>query len=215
YQMVEHNKLTGFGTELVKTVLERMDVKIRSLHVYPWKRAIAMMEKGQPDALFSANYTKERENFVWYPEEPLIQSPWILWVREEDRLKFDSLEDLREKRIGVVRGYSYTSEFLDFIQKFAEIDEVTDDATNFRKLNAGRVDYVAAELGNGYWLLKKLKLKKIIPLRDKPIKSDGLYLIFSKSRISKETAEQFSAELKKFKQEEAYQILCKKYFRLQ
>ncbi len=215
YQKVENDNISGFSTELVKTVLERMSIKISSLKVYPWKRAITMMEKGQTDALFSANYAKERENFAWYPEEPLIQSPWVLWVREEDGLKFDSFDDLRGKRIGVVRGYSYTSEFLDFIEKYAEIEEVTDDETNFRKLNRSRIDYVAAELGNGYHLVNELKLNKIIPLRNKPIKSDGLYLIFSKNRVSKETVERFSGELKKFRQEEAYQILNRRYFSLQ
>jgi len=212
YQIVENSQLTGFGTELVKTVLKKMDVKIRTLHLYPWKRAIIMMEKGQADALFSANYAKEREAFAWYPDEPLIQSPWVLWVREKDGLKFESYENLNGKRIGVVRGYSYTPEFWDFIQKHAEPDEVTDDETNFRKLNGGRIDYAVAEMGNGYHLLKKLGLKRIVPLKDKPIKSDGLYLIFNKKRVSKETVERFSAELKKFKQEEAYQILCRQYF---
>jgi len=215
YQIVENDKITGFGTEIVKTVLERMEVKISTLHVYPWKRAITMMEKGDADALFSANYAKEREAFAWYPEEALIQSPWVLWVREEDGLKFDSFEDLKGKRFGVVRGYSYTPEFWDFIKKNAQPDEVTDDETNFRKLNMSRVDYVAAELGNGYHLLKNMKLNKIVPLKDKPIKSDGLYLIFSKKRVSKETAERFSAELKKFRQEAKYEILWKRYFSLQ
>ncbi len=211
YQIVENSHVTGFGTEIVKTVLERMGVNISSLNVYPWKRAITMMEKGEAHALFSANYAKEREAFARYPEEALIQSPWVLWVRE-DGLKFDSFEDLKGKRIGVVRGYSYTPEFLDFIQKNAVVDDVTDDETNFRKLNGGRIDYAVAEMGNGYHLLKKLKLNRIVPIKDKPIKSDGLYLIFNKNRVSKETAERFSAELKKFKQEEAYQILYRQYF---
>ena len=212
YQVVEKGKTSGFCTNVVEEVFKRMDVKIASLDVYPWKRAIIMMESGKTDALFSANFSRERADYARYPKEPLVYSPWVLWVRKEDNLKFNSLSDLKKKKVGIVRGYSYTPEFLNYIKKNALPDEVPDDTTNFKKLNVGRIDYTVAELGNGNHIIKTLKLNKIIPLKNKPVKEDGLYIIFNTSTISEPFVNKFSNELRKVKQSPLYPYLQKKYF---
>jgi len=212
YQIVENGKVTGFSTEVVESVFRRMNVSVESITAFPWKRAVVVFEKGKADALFSANYTEERTKFARYPQESIVESPWVLWVRSEDEAIFKSWEDLRGKRIGVVRGYSYTDEFWNFIKKNATYDEVTSDEINFRKLDACRVDYVAAELGNGLYIIKKLGLNSIHPLMETPLKSDGLYIMFNKSKISAEFVEQFSGELAKFKKESVYQYIHEKYF---
>jgi len=212
YQIVENNQVRGFSTKVVKTVLERMKVNVNSLRAYPWKRALKMIEKGKADALFSANYTKDRTEFAFYPDEKIVNSLWVMWVREEDELKFESFDDLLGKNVGIVRGYSYTPEFLNFVKKHDIYEEVADDEQNFRKLNAGRVDFISAELGNGLYIVKNLGLDKIIPLVDNPIKSDGLYIIFNKNNVPEFFVEKFSDELKKLKQESLYKFLYDEYF---
>jgi polar amino acid transport system substrate-binding protein len=211
YQVTEKNRVSGFCTKVVEEVFKKMGVKIAGLDVYPWKRAIAMLEMGKTDALFSANFTRERTAYAHYPKEPLIQSPWVVWVREEDGFTFNALSDLKYKKVGVVRGYSYTGEFWDYIKKNAKPDEVTDDETNFKKLNAARIDCTVAELGNGYHILKELKIKRIIPLKNRPIKEDGLYVLFNKTTISEAFVKKFSAELKKVKEGLLYPYLYNEY----
>ena len=212
YQISVDGHVDGFSTKVVKEVLKRMDVEIELLKDYPWKRALYMVEKSKADALFSANFTEDRTQFAYYPDEPIVQSPWVIWSREEDDFKFNTLNDLKNKKIGVVRGYSYTPEFLEFLKTHAKVDEVTDDATNFKKLNAARVDLTVSELGNGYHIIKNLKLDKIVPHTDHPIKTDGLYIIFNKESVSQAFVTQFSNELKKLKKESVYQIWHEEFF---
>lgn len=212
YQIVEENGVSGFSTRIVESVLEKMGIDTRRIKPYPWKRAIIMLEKGSADALFSANYTEARTEFAYYPEEMLVQSPWVMWARKDSGLKYDSLDDLKGKRVGLVRGYSYTPEFWDFIKKHASYEEVSNDVMNFKKLNAGRVDYVLAELGNGLYLAGKLGLNRIIPLKNNPVKTDGLYIIFNKKNVSRQLVDRFSDELKKFKRESLYRNLHDQYF---
>lgn len=57
-----------------------------------------MIEKCKADALFSANFTKDRTEFAFYPDEKIINSPWVMWVREKDELKFESFDDLLGKK---------------------------------------------------------------------------------------------------------------------
>ena len=213
YQVVENNQLKGFSTRVVKIVFKRMKVDIKSIKVYPWIRAMIMIEKGKADALFSANYTKDRTKFAFYPGEKKVDSPWVMWVREEDDLKFESFDDLSGKKIGIVRGYSYTSDFWVFLKEHNNYDEIANDELNFRKLNVGRVDFIPAELGNGSHLVKKLGFNKIIPLKKNPLKSDSLYIIFSKKNVSKSFVDKFSKELKQFKQEALYTSLYNEYFK--
>lgn len=212
YQIDNDGNVEGFSTKVVKETFKRMNVEIENLEAYPWKRALYMVEKAKVDALFSANYTKERTQFAYYPDEELVQSPWVIWSREEDEFIYTSLDDLIGKKIGTVRGYSYTPEFLNFLKKHSKVDEVTDDATNFKKLNAGRIDVAIAELGNGYSILKDLNIKKITPHKKHPIKADGLYIMFNKNRISQGFVKKFSEELKKIKQESVYKIWHDEYF---
>ena len=214
YQIIENNHVSGFSTKVIETVFQRMKVKIRSIKAYPWKRAIIMIEKGEADALFSANFTKDRTEFAFYPAENIVNSPWVMWVREEDELKFESLDDLLGKRIGLVRGYSYTPELWSFVKQHDIYQEVTNDEQNFKKLDAGRVDYISAELGNGLYIVKSSGINTIIPLKNNPIKSDGLYIIFNKNNVSRTFVDTFSAELKKLKQEPLYKSLYEEYFDL-
>lgn len=211
YQYRLGNEVVGFSASVIREVFRRMGKKVNKINMFPWKRAITLIEKGNADALFSVNYTEARTSFAFYPKESIINSSWVMWVREEDGLKFDSLEDLKGKRVGVVRGYSYTDEFWKYIRQHSSYEEVTYDESNFKKLNAARIDYLVAELGNGYHIIKTLNLKKIVPRADNPIKTDGLYLIFKKDRVSYDFVRRFSDELKEFKQEELYHSLYRQH----
>ncbi len=214
YQIVEKDQISGFSTKVVKIVFERMKVNIKSIKAYPWKRAIVTVKKGRADALFSANYTNDRNKFAFYPDEQIVNSHWVMWVREEDALKFESVDDLLGKKVGLVRGYSYINDLWDFVKKHNIFEEVTNDEQNFKKLNAGRVNFIASELGNGFHIVKKLGIKNIIPLESNPIKSDGLYIIFNKKNVTKSFVDKFSNELKKLKQESLYKLIYEEHFKL-
>ncbi|MDY0362752.1 MAG: transporter substrate-binding domain-containing protein [Desulforegulaceae bacterium] len=212
YQIKTNNSLTGYSVELVKAVAGKIDGQNVTIKDYPWKRALHMVSSGEIDALFSANYTKEREDFAFYTKEPLIVSPWVVWVKEDSGIDFKTFDDLSGLSCGVVRGYSYTNEFWDFLKTKGRFSEVADDETNFKKLDAGRINYTVSELGNGYQIINKLGLKGIIPILHTPVKKDGLYIIFNKNRVSKDLVDKFSKTLEEFKKTSEYELLYNNYF---
>ncbi|GAB0150341.1 transporter substrate-binding domain-containing protein [Marichromatium sp. PS1] len=212
YQMVVDGRLDGFSTQVVRRIFERLDVAVRETRVYPWKRAIIMLERGAADALFSANYTDARSEFALYPEQPLVETPWELWTSRELAATYHGLDDLRGHRVGVVRGYSYTPEFWAFVERHQVYEAAESDEQNFRKLQAGRLDFVIAEHGNAHHIIERMgMLDSAVPITAHPIKSDGIYIIFSKARVSPELVERFSVELARFKQEPEYQQLLRDY----
>lgn len=210
YQMNRGDELIGFSTEMVKGVYASLGVSTPQITSLPWKRALATLAQDHADGLFSANYIREREFFATYPEEPLFEAPWIIWTRSGH--KVTSLHDLKGKRVGVVIGYSYTTEFWNFIETNCDVQKVSKDENNFRKLALGRLDATIAEYGNGLFLKKKYGLETVIPNPEVEIKRDGLYMAFNKKRVSDSFVGEFSEALKQFKTTERYTDLWIKYF---
>ena len=216
YEYEENGKVVGFSTEIMEAVLKDMNVNISTLKVYPWARAEYMASEGLVDIIYSAAKSDKRMECCHFPDEHLINSPNVLFIRKEDlgKLKFNSFNDLKGHSVGIVRDYSYTKEFMDYLKNENIVTDIAfDDTSNFKKLMAKRIDYIPADLGNSIGIIKKLNLTgKVHAFLGNPIKTDGLYIMFSKKRIKKSFVDKFSAHLTKFKKTEAYNKIYKKYF---
>ena len=165
--------------------------------------------------MYCSLFSKERAKYTYYPNEAIVQAKYLLFIRAEDknRLKFDSLSDLKNKYLGLLRGAAYPDDFISYIKEHAFFEEVTKPTQNFKKLSLGRVDYIVAEKGNASVILKKLNFeKKIIPLLNKSIREDALYIIFGKKTNNIIFVSEFSEALKEFKKSEKYKTLLNKYF---
>ena len=91
--------------------------------------------------------------------------------------------------------------------------ETSGGGTSFRMLAASRVDYAVVNLSIGMRLIAESGLsRKIEPLLSSSVIEDGIYLCFSKARVSPAFVDAFSRALKQFKQTEAFQAIYRKYF---
>ncbi|PTX91544.1 transporter substrate-binding domain-containing protein [Opitutus sp. ER46] len=207
YEYHDGTRARGFSVEVVQRVLGQMGATSGQIQILPWARAQEMAYRGELDAVFSTSFSEQRSEFCHFPAESLIESRWVLFIRQADlgRLRFERFEDLKGHRVGVVRGYSYTPEFWAFLSANLGFEETPSDLQNFRKLGAERIDYVACELNVGRHLVRTLGLEgKIVPLVDHPLKAGGLYVMFSKKTVPREFVDRFSTALKAFKQTPDY-----------
>ena len=60
-----------------------MGIKLYEMEEYPWSRALMYLKSGKIDALFSTGKDERREAYVFYPEEPLFKSKWVVFIRKE------------------------------------------------------------------------------------------------------------------------------------
>jgi len=211
----EENRVSGFSYEVLNAVLAVNGDRISSSTLYPWKRALLMIKTGSADILISANYNDTRRSYVRYPSEPIVVSPWYFWKRSEENIKFRTLDDLKELRVGVVQGYTYTNEFWALARKYGIHNDAGNynDETNLRNLSRGKYDLALAEYGNGLHIKQKLNLKNISPLTYIPLKEDGLYAIFNRTKFSQEYVNNFSTNLLKFKSTDQYRDSYRRYFK--
>ena len=203
----------GFSADLIRSVLKRMNVKIKRHAIYPWKRGLVMVYRGELDAIHSASTTKERLEYCWFPQEPLTTSSKVFLIKKENlkKLKYESYEDFIGYTIGIVRGFSYPEDFLSFVKTQGNYHEVVKIEQLFDMLRANRLDYIVSEANVANNFIKLKKLQNEIAILNKPLQIKPMFLIFSKKRVNKSFVDKFSVELKSFKYTDEFFMLCKKY----
>ena len=93
------------------------------------------------------------------------------------------------------------------------IVETSGPGESLRMLAAGRVDYAVVNLSSGMRNIAGMGLAGMFePLLSRSVFEDGMYLCFSKARVSPALVDAFSRALKQFKQTEEFQAIYRKYF---
>jgi len=217
YTIVKDGKIGGLATELVESVFQEMNVKY-SIEIVPFKRALREVKEGRLHGIYIAGKFKERTAIYHYPNEPLVTTNWVCFIRKEDkgRNNFYSLDDLKGRHVGKVRGYSIPKDLEVYLAKNCEVQEVTKEEQNFKKLMLKRVDLIMSELHTGKYFAQELGMgDMIIPLLEPHRNVQGYkethHLMFSKKAVTKEFVETFSNTLIKFKTTKKYENICKKY----
>ena len=144
--------LVGPSVEIVKEIQRRVGSH-EQIKVYPWARAYKMALEDENVVLFGTTYTKVRhDKFKWVG--PLATKRDILVAKKGSGIKINSLEDAKKvKRIGTLRDD--TRERLLNSLGFTNLEPVSDEQKNAKKLVLGRIDL---------WTYKKPGLKTVCEL---------------------------------------------------
>jgi len=203
----------GAFSEIVIAVYHEMrtDYKIK---FYPWKRAEIMVGEGSAMAAFPYAVTDERQKTFLFSDPVMNSTSKLFYYKPSNKVKitdWKSYADLKAFRIGGVLGYFYEKEFT---AAGLNVENVSSDEMNLKKLKAGRVDLIPGEE-----LVSKLLIKKLFPTEqqyfialDKPLKSSSLHLMFSKKNAdSEENIKFFNNALKRIKANGKYKTIMTKY----
>ena len=213
YEYAVDGKVTGLATEILTSVLDKMQIKYEAPAIYPWSRGEKMLGDGELSILYSGSKSDKRLQFAWFPAEPLIESKWVVFANKSEGLTYTKMEDLKDKSVGLVLDYAYTPEFVAFVKASAKVEDAPRDEINLKKLAAKRIQFTVCEYAVGMALIKKLGLEKdLVAFTDAPIKSTGLYYMFGKKITQQEPVDKFSAALKEFKASPEYDKIYHKYF---
>jgi polar amino acid transport system substrate-binding protein len=140
---VRDGELVGSSVEIVKEIQKRVGSSVEIL-VYPWARAYRMALEDENIVLFSMTYTEERhDKFKWVG--PLATKRDILVAKKGSVIKIDTLEDAKKvERIGTLRDD--TRERFLKQHEFTNLESVSDEQLNARKLMRGRIDLWAYKI---------------------------------------------------------------------
>lgn len=126
----------GLATDIVSTALRRAGYDSLYEEV-PWPRAMLGLREGRHDVLISAWFSYERTHIGQFSDEYLLNRIRFL-KRKGSAVTYQSLEQLNDYLIAVVRGYAYFPAFDNDprLKKFP----VHNFSMAARMLAAGRVD---------------------------------------------------------------------------
>ncbi|MGC8819823.1 MAG: substrate-binding periplasmic protein [Fervidobacterium sp.] len=202
------NKWKGIDVDTVKAVFSNLGFEVSYINL-PWERCLEAMKVGAYDGIMSLRITKEREEYLIYPKEPLSTGVDVLWKMKNKNIDLSALYKIPKDAIcAYTVGYAYRDWFWN--GPFRK-EPVPDDVTGFRLLKDGRIDLFVCNLLVGKELTKELGIQKDVVYSKNFNGKMIYYLAFSKNYHGAYLAEIFSSELKKFKKTNEYKSILKFY----
>ena len=170
----------GMGVEVVRTLAARAGDTVR-FQLYPWPRALAMVERGQADILVALYSTPERQRRYAFFDRPLYSDRLVLYQRRGATHHWQGdLRSLAGQRIAVVRGWYYGERF-EQARPLFDVSEVALTENALQMLLHGRVDSVATNARNSTALISSLKLDARVQLLCPDIDQLDAYLAFPRT----------------------------------
>lgn len=199
----------GVLVALTRAAMRQSGTDVR-VQFMPWARALNEVRSGNADGLIGAWHSREREDYLVFPD-PLLNNEIGFFGRRDRTPLFSSLSDLKGLRIGTVRGYANPPSFL-----AADLDseEEGDDFANLRKLEAGRIDLV---------LIDRLVAEYLIAARmpdarprmqwlEPAVSKTPIYTTFSKAKQGHELAvKQLNLGLQKIRNSGEFSAILLQY----
>ncbi|WP_054650745.1 substrate-binding periplasmic protein [Salidesulfovibrio brasiliensis] len=209
YEFVQDGEAFGIASEITLAVFKSMNKDVSRVYSVPWKRGLNMLTHGELDLLVSGVRTAKREAVYHYPDEPLMHASWRIFVPKGSTI--NALEDLKGQTVGLVLGYQYPQKVLDRVRQIANVQYVSDNETNIRKLANGRLDALLADYLNGLWIIDSLSLTGTVVPAAEALGERALYTLFSRETVSAETVKAFSEALILFKKTPEYREMIARY----
>ncbi|NOU50464.1 transporter substrate-binding domain-containing protein [Pseudoalteromonas sp. JBTF-M23] len=215
YEFQGAQDASGIAVEIVQEAFSRIDQPINIVFM-PWGRAIREVKAGRVDGIFTIYKTPERETFMDYSQEILIEQSISFFALKSQPIYFSGrIASLSPYRIGIVRKVSYGEEIDNAIQSGTLENLVTTDTgiNSFKLLLADRVDVVISNQLGGFEILKRLGIEgKVQPIPSYSYEIPS-YIAFSKNKKLESIKKRVEVALRDMKEDGTYQKIVDEYLK--
>jgi len=177
----------------------------------PWERSKQSTINGEYDA--SASWEPEGLPEFLY-SDPTYTSSYVFFHLKTFKFAWNTMADLKGKAIGATIGYGYGEDF-DKAEaaKTIKVSRVDNDETNFKLLQAGRIDLFPNDKVVGFMQIEKELGKDkalLFTTNEKPLRVYTFHLVMPKSKsTSAALMTKFNSGLKKLKANGRYAEIVK------
>lgn len=178
----EHLKHNGVGLRIIKEAFALEGITVE-YGFFPWKRSLKLAEQGDWDASATWGHNSDRENNFYF-SDPIYPATSVFFHLKSYPFDWHTLDDLKGISIGATKTYAYTPAFLKAIeQKSLNIELISSDELNLRKLLKGRIDIFPLNIDVSYNLLANKftqQERDLITYHPLPLYSIYTHVLFSK-----------------------------------
>ncbi|CAH0540225.1 hypothetical protein VMF7928_02684 [Vibrio marisflavi CECT 7928] len=202
-------ELYGLHIDLVKLAAKNAGYDI-SFNSMPWKRAIRDVQTGAADAIIYISRNPEREKYLYFLDENQISEVrfhFLVNVKDKKEIQFSGDIDtvLKDRTLLVQRGFSYGAtvdkpEYSKHEVTTADqlVSMISRERAKVGIMNIYGFNYIYGEQNN------------VVALPT-PVKTNKIYIAFSKKSSSLATAKKFAQALKSLKGTAEYNAIVMRY----
>lgn len=169
----------GISASRVTAAFAAEGITVRYVFL-PWNRAIDTARHSGADGYFP-EYLRPPSP-LWVTSNEIGNGPLYFVERKDRPIPWSSLDDLRDRLIGVISGYVNTPEIDRRLADGRLHGDISlTDAQNLRKLADRRIDLAIIDRNVFDFLVRKLEFREIAPslrLQARPLEDKGLYINF-------------------------------------
>lgn len=149
----------GTDVDLIKEAFDLTEKKV-VFQLVPWDTSVKMIQTGLSTVLPTISYRKDREEYMYFSDPYRTMSTFVFYSLKDKSVEIETYEDLKNKKIGLVHGYSYFERF----RNDAALDKIYNsrDEILIRQLLRGSLDVIIMNEDVGDYLLKTLKIEHLI-----------------------------------------------------
>ncbi|MBF0288668.1 MAG: transporter substrate-binding domain-containing protein [SAR324 cluster bacterium] len=212
YIMIKEGSTKGIIVDLVQLALKEAGYQAK-FDITNWARAFTETKKGLIDAIIPAMKSADREVFLHYPHQPVINLQMVLVAAKDNPATFDgTMESLRSYSIGRVRKARVSPVFDEARETgVINVQERNSFGLLIKAAAFDRIDLAALDKNLALWSSKKQGLSSRIRVLQPILGSVPVYVAFSKKRLSKKIATDVGNILERFHQDGTVDTLIERY----
>jgi len=169
----------GLDTEIVRAVMEEIGIDLE-IDTVSWVQVMNLLDSNKVD--FGYQFVGKPERFEKYNMVgPFRYGRTVFVVRKDsDITTYKDLKDLKDYKIGIVKGYAYTSEF-DSAEYLTKVENNNNDDL-IQSLVNGSVDIIVGDMQTLIYIARNQENYGDIRFIDKVLRVVARYVAFSKNR---------------------------------
>ena len=129
---------SGFNADLINLLNKKLGIQIVPVFFNKWDDLVESSLAGDVHGAFSFSKTPEREMHMFF-SKPYAYDPIITVIREDDD-RIQQPEDVKSKRVSVVKGLAILEQVRVSVGEAGEVREFDAEVDALRALAAGKVD---------------------------------------------------------------------------
>lgn len=192
-------QIVGIGPELIKKIFTELNIEYTLEDLGKWDEVQELARGGSVDVIVSAYQNKDRLTYLDFTE-PYFPQPVVLVVPVETKFKFDTWNDLKNKKGATHFGESYGQKFDTFMEHHLDIKRAKMKRC-FDLLDLGMVDYIVIDFFQGLNYIHMLRRVDSVKIVKQPITVEHISIAISKTSPLVKRIPEINAKIQELKKD--------------